>query len=322
MRIFRNQFLRSSGLAMCGNLASSSNLKGVFPPIVTPFSKNESIDFDMLKKNFEVWKTKGFEGYTVLGSNGEFQYMTIDEKVALVKAVKEMEPKKTLIVGAGCESTAMTVDCTMKLADAGGTVALVYSPCFYRGSMTGAAFVKHYTAVADKSPIPVLLYNVPANTGIDIPLDVITQLAEHENIIGIKESGGNVVRIGHIANKTRHLNFQILAGSASFMKAAYSVGATGTVAALANVMGEEVVKLHNMLMEGEECLDLQYKLIAPNTAVTAGFGIAGLKFVCDNVGLYGGPCRSPIQPLSQEQRVKLAAVMCEAGVECSVEDSI
>ena len=182
--------------------------------------------------------------------------------------------------------------------------------------MSVRAFLKHYSDIADSSPIPIILYNVPANTGLDLPIDAVIELAKHENIVGVKESGGNVVRIGSIAYKTKHLDFQILAGSASFMLPSYSVGAVGTVAALANVMGDEVCKLHDMIHAGEQCLELQHKLIAPNNAVTATFGVAGLKFVCDNVGLYGGPCRSPIQPLDDTQKKNLSDIMAEVGIHC------
>ena len=295
--------------------SSNINLTGVFPPIVTPFNVDEDLNILKLKENLNVWKTKGFKGYTVLGSNGEFQYLTLDEKVKIVETVKEEVPENTIIVGAGHESTKITKHYVKSLAKAGGSAALIYSPCFYKGSMSATAYYQHYLDIAESSPIPVIIYNVPANTGIDIPIETVTSLAKHENIVGIKESGGNVVRIGTIAHLTKNLDFQIIAGSASFMVPAYSVGAVGTVAALANVMGDEVCELHDAIIaKRQNCIELQHKLIAINTAVTSGFGIAGLKFVCDKVGLYGGPCRSPIQPLTTDQKANLSAIMADAGI--------
>ena len=299
------------------SVSSGVDLAGVFPPIVTPFHINEELNLEKLRHNVSIWKTKGFKGYTVLGSNGEFQYLTIDEKVKIVETVKSEDPDKKIIVGAGHESTKITKEYVSLLSRAGGDFALVYTPCFYRGSMTASAFVNHFTDIAESSPIPIILYNVPANTGIDLPIEAVVTLAKHSNIVGIKESGGNVVRIGNIAYKTKDLDFQVVAGSASFMIPSYSVGAVGTVAALANVMGDEVCQLHDLISTGEDCLELQHKLIAPNTAVTATFGVAGLKFVCDSVGLYGGPCRSPIQPLDSTQKKKLSATMAEVGIDCS-----
>ncbi|KAL5261935.1 hypothetical protein ACHWQZ_G007592 [Mnemiopsis leidyi] len=291
--------------------SSSVDLAGVFPPIVTPFDNNEDLYLDKLRFNVGMWKNKNFRGYTVLGSNGEFQYLTIEEKVRIVETVKNEDPAKTIIVGAGHESTKLTKKYVSLLAEAGGDLALIYTPCFYRGSMSPSAFIHHFTAIADESPIPIILYNVPGNTGLDLPIECVITLAEHDNIVGIKESGGNVVRIGSIAHRTKHLDFQILAGSASFMISSYSVGAVGTVAALANVMGDEVCQLHDSINAKMDCLGLQHKLIAPNTAVTATFGVAGLKFVCDNVGLYGGPSRSPILPLNDLQKGKLSSIMAE-----------
>lgn len=294
------------------------NLAGVFPPIVTPFNDKEDLDLEKLKENVSIWKNKGFKGYTVLGSNGEFPYLSLEEKIKIVQTVKEEDPAKPILVGAGHESTKVTKDYVSTLARAGGSAALIYSPCFYKGSMTATAYFQHYLQIAEDSPIPVIMYNVPANTGIDIPIETIISLAEHENIVGVKESGGNVVRIGTLAHLTKHLDFQIIAGSASFMLPAYSVGAVGTVAALANVMGEEVVALHDAIMAKKDCMGLQHKLIEPNIAVTSGFGIAGLKFVCDNVGLYGGPCRSPLQPLTTEQKSQISTVMAKVGIYCTL----
>ena len=318
-----HRHLARSSLGTLSNIRSrlsstvSVDLAGVFPPIVTPFNKNEDLYLEKLRHNVDIWKKKSFKGYTVLGSNGEFQYLTIDEKVKIVETVKSEDPDKTIIVGAGHESTKVTKNYVSLLAEAGGDLALIYTPCFYRGSMSSSAFIQHFTAIADASPIPIILYNVPANTGLDLPVEAVISLAEHENIVGIKESGGNVVRIGAIAHKTKHLDFQILAGSASFMISSYSVGAIGTVAALANVMGDEVCQLHDSINAKKDCLDLQHKLIAPNTAVTATFGVSGLKFVCDNVGLFGGPSRSPIQPLNDLQKEKLSSIMAEVGIVCS-----
>lgn len=312
-RIILSQATKLSSLR---GLSTAADLCGVYPPVVTPFDSHEELFLEKLRHNIDIWKTKPFKGYTVLGSNGEFQYLTIDEKVKIVKTFKTEDPDKKIIVGAGHESTKITKDYINNLSEAGGDYALVYTPCFYKGSMTVKAFLNHFTEIADTSPIPIILYNVPANTSLDLPVEAVVELANHNNIVGIKESGGNVVRIGAIAHKTQHKDFQILAGSASFMLASYSVGAVGTVAALANVMGDEVCKLHDMIHAGEDCLKLQHQLIAPNNAVTANFGVAGLKFVCDNVGLYGGPCRSPIQPLDSTQKRSLSAIMAEVGINC------
>ena len=296
---------------------SKLSFDGIFPPIVTPFDKKENVFTEKLLHNLSIWDTKPFLGYTVLGSNGEFKYLSSNEKCEIVKTVKDYNREKTIIAGAGDESTKLTKDMISRLADSGADVALVYNPCFYRGSMGHAAYMKHFEEIANHSPIPIILYNVPANTQLDIPTRTVLLLAQHSNIIGLKDSSGNVVRIGEVVYRTKYLDFQVLAGSAGFMLPTYQVGAVGTIPALANVMGDEVCLLHNLIRQGKnnEALTLQQKLIAPNSAVTATFGVGGLKYAADGIGLFGGRPRSPTQPLLDDQKVKLKAIFSEVGVD-------
>nr|KAF6303844.1 hypothetical protein mMyoMyo1_006397 [Myotis myotis] len=196
---------------------------------------------------------------------------------------------------------------TVSMAQVGADVAMVLAPCYYRGRMSSAALIHHYTKVADLSPIPVVLYNVPANTGLDLPVDTVVTLSQHPNIIGIKDSGGDVTRIGLMIHKTRRQDFQVLAGSAGFLLASYAVGAVGGVCALANVLGAQVCQLERLCLTGqwEDAQKLQLRLIEPNTAVTRRFGIPGLKKAMDWLGYYGGPCRAPLQELSPEEEEEL-----------------
>lgn len=161
--------------------------------------------------------------------------------------------------------------------------------------------------VADLSPIPVVLYSVPANTGLDLPVDAVVTLSQHPNIVGMKDSGGDVTRIGLIVHKTRKQDFQVLAGSAGFLMASYALGAVGGVCALANVLGAQVCQLERLCLTGqwEDAQKLQHRLIEPNAAVTRRFGIPGLKKMMDWFGYYGGPCRAPLQELSPAEEEAL-----------------
>ena len=181
--------------------------------------------------------------------------------------------------------------------------------------MTGAALESHYLTVAEASPIPVLLYSVPANTTLDLPLDTVLRLSSHKNIIGIKESGGDITKIASMIHGTRGENFQVIAGSASFLLASLYLGAVGGICALANVLPGPVCQLVSLFTEGrhEEARALQYRLIAPNGAVTKQFGVSGLKQSMDWAGYYGGPTRSPLQPLSQLQTQLLSTAFQSAG---------
>ncbi|XP_017203960.1 4-hydroxy-2-oxoglutarate aldolase, mitochondrial isoform X2 [Oryctolagus cuniculus] len=204
-------------------------------------------------------------------------------------------------------ATQATVEMTVSMAQVGADAALVVTPCYYRGRMDSAALIHHYTKVADLSPIPVVLYSVPANTGLDLPVDAIVTLSQHPNIVGMKDSGGDATRIGLIVHKTRKQDFQVLAGSAGFLLASYALGGVGGVCALANVLGAQVCQLERLCLTGqwEEAQKLQHRLIEPNSAVTRRFGIPGLKKVMDWFGYYGGPCRAPLQALSPAEEEAL-----------------
>nr|XP_012294948.1 4-hydroxy-2-oxoglutarate aldolase, mitochondrial isoform X3 [Aotus nancymaae] len=204
-------------------------------------------------------------------------------------------------------ATQVTVEMTVSMAQVGADAAMVVTPCYYRGRMSSAALIHHYTKVADLSPIPVVLYSVPANTGLDLPVDAVVTLSQHPNIVGMKDSGGDVTRIGLIVHKTRKQDFQVLAGSAGFLMASYALGAVGGVCALANVLGAQVCQLERLCLTGqwEDAQKLQHRLIEPNTAVTWRFGIPGLKKTMDWFGYYGGPCRAPLQELSPAEEEAL-----------------
>ncbi|XP_023375605.1 4-hydroxy-2-oxoglutarate aldolase, mitochondrial isoform X2 [Pteropus vampyrus] len=204
-------------------------------------------------------------------------------------------------------ATQATVEMTVSMAQVGADAAMVVTPCYYRGRMSSAALIHHYTKVADLSPIPVVLYSVPANTGLDLPVDTVVTLSQHPNIAGIKDSSGDVTRIGMMVHKTKRQDFQVLAGSAGFLLASYALGAVGGVCALANVLGAQVCQLERLCLTGqwEDAQKLQHRLIEPNTAVTQRFGIPGVKKTMDWFGYHGGPCRAPLQELSPAEEEAL-----------------
>ncbi|XP_072280869.1 4-hydroxy-2-oxoglutarate aldolase, mitochondrial [Pyxicephalus adspersus] len=290
------------------------DISGIFPPIATPFNDRERVDYDRLAENLRKYSRTPLRGFVVQGSNGEYAYLSREERVEVVRKVREVVPKeKILIAGSGCESTQATVEMTLEMAKAGAEAVLVVTPCYYKGSMNSSALVHHYTKVADASPVPVILYSVPGNTGLDLPVDAVVSLAQHPNIIGIKDSGGDITRVGLIIHKTRHLGFQVLSGSAGFLLAGYSVGAVGGVCALANVLGPQLCELERLCVNGQwqEARELQYRLIEPNAAVTRRFGIPGLKQAMEWFGYHGGYCRSPLLPLTEHERKDLRKVFTD-----------
>jgi 4-hydroxy-2-oxoglutarate aldolase len=292
------------------------SLKGCFPPIPTPFDTNDRVDHERLTQNLERWQKTPLRGFAVLGSNGESVLLRAEEKVETWRtAGKAILPDRLFIAGCGCESTQETLDLSEKAAKAGAHAAMIVTPHYYRPRMDHKALCAHYTFLADRSPIPIILYNVPGFTGVDLEARTIIELAAHTNIIGVKESSGNVVKMGQVVHAAGD-HFQVLAGSGSFLLPALSVGAVGGVMALAAVAPHLLNEIMKAFDKGEldKAREIQLRLIAANGAVTSGFGISGLKWALDLLGLYGGPVRSPLRPLDEEQKATLKGILEEAGI--------
>lgn len=292
------------------------DLSGIYPPIPTPFKENGDIDYDALRANLKHWNQFGLAGFVVQGSNGEVVYLSAEERVQVVKEVKACLPAgKLLIAGAGCEGTRETIRLCKAMAGAGADAALVINPHYYKGLMRNPEVIKnHYTKVADGSPIPVVLYNMPGNTGIELPTQTIIELARHPNIIGLKDSGGKVHKIAQV--KSECPNFQVLAGSASFLLPALCVGATGGVCALANIAPQKCIELLDLYNKAElgKAKQLQGTLVEPNTAVTARFGVPGLKAAMEMLSMKGGPVREPLLNLTEANRSVVREILVKADI--------
>ncbi|MCB0639736.1 MAG: dihydrodipicolinate synthase family protein [Lewinella sp.] len=287
------------------------SLQGIFPPLLTPFQENEDLALDQLQANIRYLSQYGLAGFLILGSNGELVHLTEGEKEAVYAAAREAIPSdKLMLAGTGGQATRETIRLTRMAAGAGADAALVLNPYYYKGMMTREALVAHYRAVADASPIPVIVYNMPANSGLDMDAATIVQIAEHENIIGLKDSGGNIVKMGAIKRMAKP-GFQILAGSASFLLPALSVGAIGGILALANIGPAQCISVYENFLGGNlaEAQATQLELIPINLAVTSQWGVPALKAAMDHLGLYGGPGRRPLRPLEEGIREQLYGLM-------------
>lgn len=294
-------------------------LDGVYPPLPTPFDENGQVAPAALKENLNFLNRFDLRGFVVLGTNGEYVMLSEKEKLLVLETARAAIPAdKLMIAGTGGQSTAGAIDLTKKAAEIGADAALIITPSYYKSQMTPAALVHHYRAVADSSPIPILVYNMPAATGVDIEADPIVTLARHPNIIGVKDSSGNVVKIGDIFRQVQKegLDFRILAGSAGFFLPALSVGAVGGVFALANIAPAQCIAIHRFFLEGklQEARDLQVRMIPVNTAVTARWSVPGLKAAMDSLGIYGGPVREPLLSLPDETRKLLQTILAEGGI--------
>lgn len=294
---------------------SKLDLHGIFPPITTPFV-NGDIAGDKLASNIEQWSQTGLRGLVVMGSNGEYVYLSAAEKRKLVEKVVEMTPEHMLVIaGTGCESTRETIELTRDCAALGAHAALVVTPHYYAGRMNEAALLAYFTAVADQSPIPILLYNVPKFTHVNLAVSLVAQLSDHPNIVGIKDSTGNVIQLGEFANRVPG-DFSLLVGTAGALFGGLSLGCVGGVLALANVAPRQCVEIQRLVAEGdfEAAKKLQLKMIPVNQAVTATYGVPGLKAAMDMLGYFGGDPRPPLLPATEKEKSEIREILIKGDL--------
>jgi 4-hydroxy-2-oxoglutarate aldolase len=289
------------------------DLNGIFPPIPTPFVDGEVAE-DKLAFNIEKWSKTGLRGLVVMGSNGEYVYLSTEEKRKLVEKAVQLTPQHMLVIaGTGCESTKETIALTRDCADRGAHAALVVTPHYYGGRMNEAALLAYFTNIADESPIPILLYNVPKFTHVNMTARLVGQLSGHPNIVGIKDSTGSVIQLGDFANSV-DTGFNLLVGTAGALFGGLSLGCAGGVLALANVAPEACVSIYEHVRQGnyEAARQLQLKMIPVNQAVTAVYGVPGLKTAMDMLGYFGGDPRPPLLPSSEKEKTEIREILIKA----------
>ena len=291
-------------------------LASVFAPMVTPFTAAGQVDAEAIGSNVHRWMRAGLGGVVALGTNGEAALLDEDEADAVLEAVRAaVPPGRILIAGTGRESTRATIAATNRAAALGADLALVRTPSFFRGQMTAPVLVAHFVAVADASPIPVLLYNFPGQTGVNFSPETIGALARHRNIAGMKETGTDAAQLAGFVDAAAATSFAVLVGSAPGFYPALCVGAVGAIVAAACVLPELCVRLHRLAGEGQhgEARHLQ-RLVTPlGRLVTTTYGVPGLKAAMDLAGYTGGNPRAPLIPVSpavkEEIRSELARVL-------------
>ena len=287
--------------------------QGIFPALTTPFEVDGWVSIGGLKENIRRYNKTGLAGYLVLGSTGESVMLLRAEADAVLAAVKEVAaPGKLLIAGTGAESTAETIVRTKRAAVLGYQAALVKTPYYYKPVYRAETYIRHYRAVADASPIPVLLYSVPAFTGVTLESPEILKLAEHPNIAGIKDSSGSVQRVGEVVSSAP-AEFQVLTGGAAVVYPALAVGASGAILALASALPEKFVELYELVQQGkhEQAKELQLTLANTSKRIVSENGIAGVKYAMDLRGYHGGVPRLPLLPLAEEKKREIAALLAQ-----------
>jgi 4-hydroxy-2-oxoglutarate aldolase len=291
------------------------SLSGIFPALTTPFDKGE-LSLSWLKSNIERYNKYDLSGYVVLGSTGEGILMNdVEALKAIETARSSAAPEKIIIAGTGTDSTRPTIEFTNQAAEAGAQYALVVTPFYYKAQMTAQALEAYFLEVADHSKIPIILYTVPKFTGLDLPVQVIASLAKHPNIVGLKDSSGNISAFGEIL-KACPEDFNVLQGSGSVVYASLALGAKGAILALADMAPGESVEIYKLARAGawEKAREVQLRVITVNQRIVGNYGIPGIKCALDLLGYFGGDPRPPLRPVSRDVRENIRQLLSNAGL--------
>lgn len=283
---------------------------GVFTPVPTPFGADGQLDTARLRAAFAQWVASPITGFVVLGSTGEAVLLDEMESDRVVVAAREVVPSgRPFIVGTGRESTAASVKAAKRAGEFGADAVLVRTPGFFKPQMTAEAFRRHYTTVADASPVPVLLYNYTALTGVTLEPDVVAALAAHPNIVGMKESGSDMARMVALLSAVPE-GFSVLAGSGSVFHPALKAGASGGILAIGALVPDACVRLYELARAGkhDEAQALQDQLM-PVARLGSSLGVPGLKAALNMLGCDVGFPRAPLLPLDEASAAEFERVL-------------
>lgn len=350
-------------------------LEGIFAPITTPFYADERIYFKKLEFNVSRLSLTALAGLVVLGSTGEAVALDDAETREVLRvAAGSAHEEKVLVAGIGRESVKATVDLAEAAAGFGYDAVLVRNPCYYRPQLTPEALLHYFRSVADRSPLPVILYSIPKFTQAEIPLEVVAELAQHANIIGLKESSGKVERVRDVVQatrlaprrtvtvtpifeavtgrmlaakpaasgnfisaeglaagvdggvalavapptparktRTREVGFQVLTGSTANLKESLDAGASGAILAFATCAPQACQEIYTAWKEHDDqlALDKQRRIAEAGNVIASQLGIAGIKYACDFNGYYGGKARSPLLPVTAENKAEIERLLTQ-----------
>jgi 4-hydroxy-2-oxoglutarate aldolase len=292
-----------------------TSTSGIFPALTTPFEKGD-LSVSQLKSNIEKFESSDLSGYLVLGSTGESVLMNDRERIKALETVGASASEgKTIIAGTGMQSTRATIEFTNLAARAGAHYALVVTPFYFKKQMTPQNLEKYYREVAEKSKIPILMYNVPKFTGLDLPLKAILSLADHPNIAGLKESSGNIALMGELL-KSCPADFMIFQGTGSLLFTSLTLGARGGILALSNMAPTQTLEIFERVRAGDldKAREIQMRLITLNERVVNTHGVPGIKCAMDLLGYFGGHPRPPLQPVDQETREAIGRLLKDASL--------
>jgi dihydrodipicolinate synthase/N-acetylneuraminate lyase len=293
-----------------------ASFEGVYIPVPTPFRGDDVVP-ERLADNLRRWNQTPLSGYVVLGSTGEFPMLSEGERDRVLAAAREAIPRdKKFIVGTGTNSTLHTIRQTRRAAEQGADAVIVITPHYFtKGFGQAAAQIRHYVAVAEASPIPVLIYNFPVNTGINLEAETVAKIAQHPNVCGIKDSSGNIPQAAQIIDQTPK-SFHVLVGAASALLPGLAIGSAGGILALANISAREWCDVYAQARSGrwDEAREIAARLMSADRGIAGRYGIGGLKAALDLQGFYGGPCRPPLGTPDGDAIEDIKEVLATAGL--------
>lgn len=283
-------------------------LQGILPPIATPFDHRGELYKAKVQHNVEKWNRTGLAGYVVCGSTGESVYLTTEEKMDLWRWVAEYAASdKALLCGTGVESVRETVALTNAAADMGYKAAMVRTPHYYKNLIHRMdSQILYFRAVADQAKIPIMIYNWPQVTGVDITPDAVATLSQHPNIFAIKESSGSLEKCIQMLQEVKP-GFQVLTGSAPILAPSLAIGCSGAVLAFANAAPYATISIWEAHRSREfaASMDWQKRILRAAQLVTVKYGIPGLKYAMDLNGYYGGPPRLPLTDITPQAKQEI-----------------
>ena len=292
------------------------SVEGVFIPVTTPF-RGDDVAAERLQANLQKWNATALGGYVVLGSTGEFPMLSEAERDRVLTAAREAIPRdKTFIAGTGTNSTLHTIRQSKRAAELGADAAIVITPHYFtKGFSQAPAQIRHYLAVAEASPIPVMIYNFPVNTGINLEAETVAKIAQHPNVCGIKDSSGNIPQCAQIIDQTPK-TFHVLVGAASALLPSLAIGSSGGIVALGLISAREFCEVYALARAGrwDEAREIAARMMAADRGIAGRYGIGGLKAALDLQGFYGGPCRQPLGTPDGDAIADITEVLATAGL--------
>jgi 4-hydroxy-2-oxoglutarate aldolase len=294
----------------------TDQLRGILVPFPTPFGEDGEVDARAVRSNIAKWNETGVTGYVALGSTGERVHLDERERAVVVAAAREAVPESmAFVVGVGEHGTRATVEDARRAARAGADALLVITPHFYRGAMQADALAAHFERVADASQVPVVLYNIPQNTGVALAPETVARLSAHPNVVGLKDSSGDVATLMETIRLVGppRADFVVTVGHAGVLHPALASGAGGAILAAACAVPRLCVAVFGAAAAGEHerARELQRRLAPVARALTVGYGIGGLKFALDLLGYRGGPVREPLRPPGEPARREIEKLLGE-----------